>query len=346
MLPPRFWDNPPDRPGWQARALAPLAMLYSGATARRVARGGGRRAGVPVVCVGNVSVGGTGKTPTAIALVERLSGRGVRAHVVSRGHGGSLPGPISVDPRRHDSDMVGDEPLLLAAFAPVWVSKDRAEGARAAEEAGAEAIVLDDGFQNPSVMKDLSVVVVDAERGFGNGRVLPAGPLREPAAAGLRRADLVLAIGEVAACRRFRRDLGERGRAPVLSGRLEPLSTGMDWRRLPVLAFAGIGHPEKFFRSLREVGADVRHAEPLADHQPLSTRLMRRLEADAAFLGAQLVTTEKDATRLPKSFRGKVLTLPVRLQIDDWEPLDAALAGLGLADGKRSGRPLQKLDRD
>ena len=346
MLSPRFWDNPPDRPGWQARALAPLAMLYAGATERRVARGGGRRAGVPVVCVGNVSVGGVGKTPTAIALVERLSGRGVRAHVVSRGHGGSLPGPIRVDPRRHDAAMVGDEPLLLAAFAPVWVSKNRAEGARAAEDAGAEAIVLDDGFQNPSVIKDLSVVVVDAERGFGNGRVLPAGPLREPAAAGLLRADLVLAIGEAAACRRFRRDLRGLNRGPVLSGRLEPLKTGMDWRSFPVLAFAGIGHPEKFFRSLRGIGADVRHAEPLADHQPLPARLMRRLEADAASLGAQLVTTEKDAARLPESFRGKVLTLPVRLRIDDWEPLDAALAGLGLFCEKRTGHPLPTPGRD
>lgn len=325
MRAPGFWHA---APGVASTLLSPLGAVYAAGTARRLKAGARERVGIPVICIGNINAGGTGKTPTAIAVAQRLIARGVAVHAVTRGYGGSLEGPVRVNERTHTAQDVGDEALLLAAFLPTWVSADRLKGALQAVAAGAQCLILDDGFQNPALAYDLSIVVVDAWRGFGNGKVIPAGPLREPINTGLARADMILSIGPDTAQMRFAKTWGSRVQIPHLTGALEPLPTGLPLQGLPVLAFAGIGHPEKFFQTLHAMGANLIATHALADHQPLSDALMTRLLRKAAQIGAQVVTTEKDAVRLSPEFRAQVMTVPVRLEINDWAPLDTALTRL------------------
>lgn len=323
MRAPNFWYQ---RTGVAARLLTPLAALYAFGTARRLRREPKHRPSIPVICVGNINAGGTGKTPTVIALAQYLQDTGSNPHIVSRGYGGNLEGPLKVDERRHSAKDVGDEPLLLSSFATTWIARDRSLGVAMAEKAGANVILLDDGHQNPDIPKDLSIVVVDARRGFGNGHVIPAGPLREPVQSGLDRTDLVALIGTEQERQQFLSETQLHKATPILQGELIPLATGMPWAGMRVLAFAGIGHPEKFFETLRRLGAEVIRGVALTDHQALSDGLLKRLEREAKLRVAQLVTTEKDAARLPPSFRQKVITLPVRLQFPDKTPLKEALS--------------------
>lgn len=325
MKAPRFWFKPPSTFDLRAFLLSPLGALYGYATAHRVGKPAVMRAKCPIICIGNINAGGTGKTPTTIALAQHLVYAGYDVHIVSRGYGGSLKDPTEVQPATHTASQVGDEPLLLAAFARTWVADDRGAGINLAIAAGAQIILMDDGFQDPKVHKDLSLVIVDADKGFGNGKCIPAGPLREPVSAGLRRADAVISIGDAAAQARFKHAWGTAISQPHITGQLDPLETGMDWTSGRYIAFAGIGHPEKFFATLRGLGANIIRSEALDDHQPLTAGLVKRLKAEAQLGNAQLVTTEKDAARLPREFRMDVIALPVRLTMTDPGALDALL---------------------
>jgi tetraacyldisaccharide 4'-kinase len=290
--------------------LAPTAALVAAATARRMA-GSGWRAPVPVICCGNVTVGGGGKTTLALEICRILIARGVSVHLLLRGYGGSSRGTRRVSPN-DDVAVVGDEALLLAAVAPTWIGADRAASAQAAIAAGAAALVLDDGLQNPTLRKDLSLLTVDGATGFGNGRVLPAGPLREPIHAAAERCQAVVLIGDDATNAVGLLPTG----LPVLRARLEPGPeiAGLTGRR--VLAFAGLALPEKFFRGLAQAGVQVVARLPFADHHPYRESELHRVLAQAAALDAIPVTTPKDATRIPVLFRDRIAVVGVALR---WE---------------------------
>jgi tetraacyldisaccharide 4'-kinase len=270
---------------------------------------------IPVICAGNLVVGGAGKTPVAMALGAWLAERGVRPHVVSRGYRGCLEGPVLVDPSRHAAAAVGDEALLLARSLPCWVARDRAAGIRVARGAGAGVVVLDDGFQNPAVAKTLSLLVVDAAYRFGNGRVIPAGPLRESLKSGLARADAVVPVGG---------DAGELsgafGDRPVLPAVLAPVA-GERFAGMRVSAFAGIGRPEKFFAALRRLGAEVIEARAFPDHHPFRGLEIADLRRAAARTRSRLVTTAKDIVRLPPAERRDIEVLEVEIRWLRPEPL-------------------------
>jgi tetraacyldisaccharide 4'-kinase len=254
------------------------------------------RAPVPVVCVGNFVVGGAGKTPMALALAKIARSRGLRPGFLTRGYGGEEAGPLMVDPRVHAPERVGDEALLLAAAAPTVVARDRPAGATLLAESGIDFIVMDDGFQNPSLAKNFSIIAVDAEVGVGNGMVFPAGPLRAPLKTQLRLADALVVIGDGAAADPLIRAAARAGRA-VLRARLKPMRV-KEWRKTPILAYAGIGRPEKLFASLAEIQAPVAKTMAFADHHRYTEVEAKRLMAHADAAGLRLVTTEKDLARL------------------------------------------------
>ena len=315
MRPPDFWTRTDTVSRIVGALLTPLGWLYAWTVRYRAAHATPYRASVKVICVGNLTAGGTGKTPICIALAKALIARGRRPVFLTRGYGGKVRGAafVASDDR---ATHVGDEPLLLAATAPVIVSADRAAGARLAEEHGFDIIIMDDGHQNFTLAKDLSLIVVDAAAGFGNHRVLPAGPLREPVAQGLARADAVIVSGAGTP------DLGGFA-GPVLHTALvqdeTPLKPGAR-----VVAFAGIGRPGKFFDALTAQGFEIADHKAYGDHHHYTQSEIVRLKRRAAAVQAVLVTTEKDYVRLTRAEREGIVALPVHSRFE--EP--AALGGL------------------
>ena len=307
MRAPAFWQSD----GFLPLLLSPLARVYAGATAARVARPGWR-APVPVICCGNATAGGAGKTTLALDLGARLASHGVALAFLTRGYGGHERGPLRVEPG-HDARAVGDEALLLAERAPTYVAADRAAGARMAIEAGAQVLVMDDGLQNPTLAKDFSFLLIDGAEGFGNGRVVPAGPLREPISAAAARCQAAVLIG--ADVRNAARMLPAS--LPALRASLQTLTDNLP--RQPLFAFAGIGRPAKFFATLEAAEFQIAGRQEFPDHHFYSPGELRGLLETAARLGALPVTTPKDAVRLPPEMRHSISVAGVRLL---WENPD------------------------
>ncbi len=316
MRAPEFWNRKDHWSRLAVAALTPLGWLYSASVAWKARNAAPFRSSACVVCVGNLTAGGTGKTPVAIAIARALIARGRKPFFLSRGYGGRLRGPILVMPE-HTATDVGDEPLLLASAAPVVVSRNRREGAQLATEHGADVIVMDDGHQNFTLAKDLSLVVVDAEQQFGNGHILPAGPLREFVGQGLARADAVVIVGSGGL------ELPGFG-GPILRAHMTHVDVPeLKGRR--VVGFAGIGRPEKFFRSLQAFGAEIVATKRFGDHHIYSLSEIARLKAKARSENALLVTTEKDYVRMTDVEREGIAVLPVRAAIDDPQALERLL---------------------
>lgn len=318
MREPAFWHRPPS---WISLLLTPFGALYGAVTARRLQRES-FDAGIPVLCVGNYHVGGAGKTPTVLALTKVLRELGETPVVLSRGYGGRLRGPITVDSGRHAAADVGDEPLMLARTVPVVVARDRVDGVALVRSQGASVILMDDGFQNPAIAKDASLIVIDGDRGLGNACVFPAGPLRAPLRPQLERTDALIVIGNGSAAEAVAVEVVARGR-PVMRARLKPVDASigsLSGKR--VLAFAGIGDPARFFRTLRVSGIEVVREQAFADHHPFSQTEIETLLAEAKRDALTLVTTEKDLARLRTgegvpSWAREIVPFAVTLEFDD-----------------------------
>jgi tetraacyldisaccharide 4'-kinase len=318
MREPGFWHRPSS---FVSLLLLPLGALYGAVAARRLQREG-FDAGIPVLCVGNYHVGGAGKTPMVLALTRMLRDLGETPVVLSRGYGGRLHGPIKVDPDRHAAADIGDEPLMLARTVPVVVARDRISGVALARSQGASVILMDDGFQNPAIAKDASLIVIDGDRGLGNGLVFPAGPLRAPLPPQLARTDALIVVGDGAAAAPVAAAIAAQGR-PVLSAHLRADDASVaSLRGKRVLAFAGIGDPPRFFRTLRASGIEIVRERAFADHHPYAQAEIEALIAEAKPDALTLVTTEKDLARLRSggrlaSYALEIVPFAVTLEFDD-----------------------------
>ena len=313
---PEFWygtQKPAHR--WAARLLSPLGRAYGWIARKRfdfyypvpMAR--------PVVCVGNIVAGGAGKTPVVKSLVSIMQEAGYNPHILTRGYGGEEEGPLQVSPARDTYTDVGDEALLLVEEAPTWVSKSRPLGAQAAIDTGATLIIMDDGFQNPAIYKDFALLVVDGREGFGNGRIMPAGPLREEVGTGLSRADAVVIVGEDKAS--VAQAIKRHCDIPVFYAQLKPAPGNPDLQDKPVFAFAGIGRPEKFRETLVAAGARLEGWGSFPDHFAYMEDDLKELADAAEAQGAAIVTTAKDYVRLPAALRPKVQKFCVTLEWQD-----------------------------
>lgn len=316
MREPWFWRADTLIAKATAGVLVPLSSAYDAAQRLRWTMTHPTQADGPVVCIGNATLGGVGKTPFAILTHRLLHEAGQECWFLTRGYGGRLKGPIKIDPKTHYAADTGDEALLLARQGQTMLSAKRPDGAKAAFEGGADIIIMDDGFQNPTLQKTVSILLIDAADPQGNGRVFPAGPLREPVERARQRADIVIAVKRSA----------EEAKSETLNADfeawLEPSSSVAPQK---VIAFTGIGVPSKFFLTLARAGFDLSHKVPFADHHTFTSAELSALRRLAQKEQAALITTEKDYVRLPQEMREHVLTLPVAMKLNDADGFTARL---------------------
>ena len=310
MKTPKYWQSN----SILSRILMPLGWLYGKITQLRLQLKKSPRANIPVICVGNITAGGTGKTPVSISIAKMLETAMYHPFFVTRGYGGKLQN-VMVNNKKHSAHDVGDEPLLLSAQAPVIVNADRYKGAKMAEEQGADVVIMDDGFQNPSLHKDLSFLVFDGHYGIGNGKIIPAGPLRETFADGVKRADALIILGK------DKHNLAQRCELPVFFGHTEATQTNLD--NQDVVAFAGIGHPQKFYHTLKQQGFNVVKTIDFPDHHFYSSEELDNIVKQAKSLNAQIYTTSKDFVKIPPLYSQDINVLEIAVVWDNPEELSA-----------------------
>ena len=304
---PHFWTEL----SWQSVILFPVSYIWRFGHYAQQKILNTKETEIPVICVGNLTVGGSGKTPVVITLCRFLSGIGKSTSILTRGFGGKEKGPIFVSTNLHQSLDVGDEPLMMAHSLDVCVSRNRPLGANhILDKKKYDCIVMDDGLQNPTLKKDLNIAVFDGKFGIGNGFLLPAGPMRQKLEVGIQNIDLVIFNGK------DETGLGQKipPHIPIFTGELQPdeeIVEKMKNRR--VYGFAGIGNPSRFFKTLNNIGADLVGEAHFADHHPYTNADLTQLYEEAMQSGAELVTTQKDWMRLPTDWRDRVLTVPVRI---------------------------------
>lgn len=300
MKAPLFWKK---KHSVYRLLFSPLAFLYQFISSQRERFLTPIKIKIPVICVGNIALGGTGKTPVTMMIAVALKAQGFNVHILSRGYGGKLKGPLLVNTTYHTAQEVGDEPLLLAQTAPTWISKNKVEGAKAATQAGAEILLLDDGLQNPSLHKDFNIIVVNGEYGLGNQCVFPAGPLRETVENAVRKANVIIIMGKDT----HSLEKKWQGTCPILHGHLNPHMDDIQaLKNHPIYTFAGIGYPEKFFAMQRNYGLHVIAEKAFPDHYSFKLSDLKKLQDQANHFKAHLVTTEKDYLRLPYKMRQKI----------------------------------------
>ncbi len=313
---PKFWFSEKKLALFFANILFPLSVIWKFFSTRRIMNGKYEEFTIPIICVGNINIGGSGKTPTTIALAKIFLENKTKVHIISKGYKGIIKGPKKVT-ETDDAYHVGDEPVLMSKFAPVWVAKNRKNAIIAAIEDGAELLILDDGFQDPSIKKTFSIITVDAEIAFGNRKILPSGPLREPISAALSRADVLLVIGRKHQRERFIKSIKVPKELNVFGAEMQVVKSGIYLDKARFVAVAGIAHPEKFFNSIQKFGGKITKKFSLPDHENYTPRLLRKLKKASLNNNAQLITTEKDFVRIPKNERHNFIFLPIKLKFSE-----------------------------